>query len=80
MLPLLLTLFLATPAQAQQPQVTPFQVQLYTGGSLLGAGRDGCPHIKRAAAMAKAGKGPSGSAKGWDQNMLEELSRRCGIR
>lgn len=80
MLPLLLTLLLATPAHGQQADMTPFQIQLYKGGSLLGAGKQGCLNVRAAAAMARAGNGPSGPTAGFDRNLLAELSKRCGIR
>jgi hypothetical protein len=78
MLPLLLSPLLTTPAEAQQ--VTPFQYQLYKGGLLLGEGKQGCLNVRAAAAMARAGNGPSGPTAGWDENLLRDLKARCGIR
>lgn len=79
MLPLLLTALLASPAPAQE-QLTPFRTQLYKGGLLLGEGKQGCLNVRAAAAMARAGNGPSGPTAGFDQNLLEDLTRQCGIR
>ena len=77
-----LPLLLATTVTAAPPvtPVTPFQMQLYLGGTLLAQGKNGCLHVRMAAVMARAGNGPSGEMAGMDRNLLRDLSARCGIR